>query len=183
MMSNWMSNRWLTWTTLTTQNKDRGRETSIRRREERVKTSAHTPGPSSQAAKQNIKSNYNHQIQVGKIWFTSLVVRKLYSYQRKIELKHLFSTKVFINSMTHIIWQKTGVGIVECQSRQPSSIIQLWKLCYPCKYWRSNLSKQIKAVSYLLLPSCLRRPCSAFHLHRLELGESRNPSTRSSFPL
>ena len=38
-----------TWTTLMTQQRERGRETMMRAQERRVMRSAHRPGPSSQA--------------------------------------------------------------------------------------------------------------------------------------
>ena len=54
----------------------------IKRREEMVRMSAHTPGTSSQALKKNRYRNENHKFLVGKIGFTSLVVRKLHSFMQ-----------------------------------------------------------------------------------------------------
>ena len=39
----------ITWTTLTTTKRERGRETMMRKREKTVRRREHTPGPSSQA--------------------------------------------------------------------------------------------------------------------------------------
>ena len=41
----------ITWTTLTTTKRERGRETMMRNREKTVRRREHTPGPSSQAGK------------------------------------------------------------------------------------------------------------------------------------